>query len=194
MNFNEVCFLVKKKKKKSVVPLRINLLFITIFILFSILIVQLGIVQILEGERLQAEIDKTINDISKSPVPRGKIYDSKYRLVVDNEPMYAITYTPPKRVQPKDKLDLAKKLEPFMGVDPALLKRITERNKKEYFYLENQMEVADRVSTEEQEALREEDSDKYTANLYNLELSRITEEEISNFTEVELNIMAIKRN
>src|SRR5690625_1063971 len=102
--------MLKEKKKKSRIPFRLNILFFIIFLSFSLFVIQLGIVQILEGETFQTENDRTVEDISKIPVPRGKIYDRNHQLVVDNKAMYSITYTPPKRVQPMDKLKLAQKL------------------------------------------------------------------------------------
>src|SRR5699024_3693029 len=97
-------------KINSSIPLRAIIIYLPVFILFTVLVIQLGIVQILEGESHQAEIDRTINDVSKSSVPRGKIFDRNGEIIVDNNPLYAITYTPPKRVQADEKLELAEKL------------------------------------------------------------------------------------
>src|SRR5699024_7776538 len=138
-----------------------------VFILFAILVLQLGIVQILQGEAYQEEIDRTIQDTSKSPVPRGKIFDRNGKIVVDNEAQYSITYTPPKRVQADDKLKMAQKLKDFMTIDEELVDKITERNKKEYWYLLNTDEAVERLTEEENEL----DDVKQ----YNLMLDRIEE-------------------
>src|SRR5690625_4518865 len=126
---------MNRNKKHSRIPFRVNILFFAVFLLFIILVVQLGIVQILEGDSYQTEIDRTINDVSKSSVPRGKIFDRNGNIVVDNNPLYAITYTPPKRIQAEDKLALAEDLVSFIGMDKELIDKITERNKKEYWKL-----------------------------------------------------------
>lgn len=125
---------MNNKKKDTRIPFRVNILFFTVFVLFTILVIQLGIVQILEGDSYQEEIDRTINDVSKSPVPRGKIFDRNGNVIVDNNPLYAITYTPPKRIQAEDKLALAEDLVSFISMDKELIDKITERNKKEYWY------------------------------------------------------------
>ncbi len=176
----------KNKQIKSQLPFRLNILFFIVFLSFALLILQLGIVQIIEGKSYQTEIDRTIEDTTKIPVPRGKIYDSKHRLVVDNEAMYSITYTPPKRVQAIDKLKLAQKLVNYMKMDDKHLKRITDRNKREYWYLINKEEAVSRLSTKEIEELDDVEQ-------YDLALKRITEEEIEHFSEEELQIIAIKR-
>src|SRR5690625_3635079 len=119
----------KNNQKYMQLPYHLKIVFIVVFLMFALLILQLGIVQIIEGKSFQTEIDRTIDDTTKIPVPRGKIYDRKHKLVVDNEAMYSITYTPPKRVQAADKLKLAQKLVHYMTLDEKNVKRITERNK-----------------------------------------------------------------
>src|SRR5690625_6472101 len=107
----------KKKEKQAQLPFRLNILFFSIFLLFSILILQLGVTQILQGDTFQSEIDHTSRDIVKVPVPRGKMYDRNHNILVDNEPLYAITYTPPKGVQSDDNLELDEDLVNYMYID-----------------------------------------------------------------------------
>src|SRR5690625_5098095 len=178
---------MNRKKKDSRIPFRVNILFFAVFLLFTILVIQLGIVQILEGESYQAEIDRTINDTSKSPVPRGKIFDRNGNVVVDNNPLYAITYTPPKRVQAEDKLELAEDLVSFINIDEELIDKITERNKKEYWYLKNIDEAVERLTDEEIEEL--DDTDQYNLIIE----ERISDEDIKNISDEEMNVIAIKR-
>ncbi|AUJ26258.1 peptidoglycan D,D-transpeptidase FtsI family protein [Virgibacillus dokdonensis] len=173
---------MNKKKKKAQLPFRINLLFFIIFLMFAGLILQLGVVQILNGEEFQEEIERTVKDTTKVPVPRGKIYDSKHQVIVDNKPLYSITYTPPKGVQAEDRLEVAEKLAKYISMDSD---GVTERNKKEYWYLKNK-EMADKRLKEEEAAELD------NAEQYNTILDRITEEEISGFSKQELEVIAIK--
>lgn len=178
---------MKKNKKRAQLPFRINLLFFVVFLMFSILIIQLGIVQILNGESYQTEIDQTIQDVTKIPVPRGKILDRNHNVVVDNEPIYSITYTPQKGIQAKDKLKVAEKLAEFISMyDEKRLNAITLRNKKEYWYLKNEEEAIGRLSDKEK-------ADLEPADQYSLILDRIPEEEVSDYSKEELEIIAIKR-
>ncbi|RLL48070.1 penicillin-binding protein 2 [Oceanobacillus piezotolerans] len=183
----------KKKKKKAQLPFRINIVFFIIFLLFSVLILQLGVVQILNGEDFQKEIERTIKDTTKIPVPRGKFYDRNHNIIVDNEPVYSITYTPPKGIQAEDRLKVAEELANYITMVPEgedaeeyFDRSLTERNLKEYWYLKNQEEADERVSTEEASELN-------NAEVYNLTLNRITEEEISDFTLQEKEVIAIKK-
>ncbi|WP_156291903.1 peptidoglycan D,D-transpeptidase FtsI family protein [Oceanobacillus salinisoli] len=184
----------KKKKKKAQLPFRINILFFVIFLMFTMLIFQLGVIQILNGEDFQKEIERTDMDITKLPVPRGKIYDRDHEVIVDNEPVYSITYTPEKGVQANERLKVAKQLAEFITMVPKdaedaeeyLDKTLTERNLKEYWYLQNQEEADERLSAEERDGLD-------NGEAYNKTLELITEEEISNFTLEEKEVIAIKK-
>lgn len=177
---------MKKKEKKTQIPFRLNILFLIVFALFAILIVQLGVVQILEGESYQAEIDRKIMDTTKSPVPRGKIYDRNQSVVVDNKPLYSIVYTPPKDVQAEDKLKLAEKLVNYMAVDDEQIEKLSLRNKKEYWYLKNIEKAVALLTEEEEKELTE-------GKKYQLILDRIDEKEVSNFNKEELKVIAIKK-
>lgn len=110
--------MVNKKNKKKRAPLmtRMNILFFVIFILFSALIFQLGVVQILNGDSYQEEIERTNLDTVDIPVPRGKIYDTNGELIVDNEAMYSITYTPSNDVQAEDRLEVAETLAQYIDM------------------------------------------------------------------------------
>lgn len=177
----------KKKKKKAQLPFRLNILFFVVFLLFSVLILQLGIVQILNGQGFQEEIDRTILDTTKIPVPRGKIYDRYDQVVVDNKPLYAITYTPAKVTQADDRLDVAKKLAEYISMDSKEeIEKLSLRNKKEYWYLENEEEAKKRLT--EQEAAEMEPAEQYQTIL-----DRIKEEDVADFTKEQLEVMVIKK-
>ena len=62
------------------------------------------------------------------------MYDSSHQVIVDNKPLYSITYTPPKGTQAEDRLELAEKLAKYISMESD---KVTERNKKEYWYLKN---------------------------------------------------------
>ncbi|GEL77326.1 peptidoglycan D,D-transpeptidase FtsI family protein [Tenuibacillus multivorans] len=171
-----------KKKQKSHLPLRLNVLFFVIFLLFSILILQLGVVQILYGEDAQAEIDRTENVTSEIPTPRGKIYDRNGNVVVDNSLKYAITYTPQKNVQPEDNLKVAEQLSQYMKMEPD---SVTERNMKDYWILKNRDEAYSRLTAEEKTL---GDLEQYYAMLEDID-----ESDLSSISEAEMEVIAIKR-
>lgn len=181
----------EKKKKKDVISFRINAVFLIIFILFTVLILQLGIVQILNGEEFQSQIDQTSHETTKIATPRGKIYDRNHQVIADNKPVYSITYTPAKGIQAEERLEIARRLAELITMDSGeYLDGITERNKKEYWYLLNKDKSDKRIGEHYSE---EEIAEMSHADVYNITLDLITEAEISNFSKQELEMIAIKK-
>ncbi|MDR4889565.1 penicillin-binding protein 2 [Fredinandcohnia sp. QZ13] len=182
-----------KNKNKFQIPIRLNVLFFLVFILFSVLILQLFFVQIISGEEFENELKRPNQETIKLPTPRGIIYDRNFNVLVDNEPVKAITYTPALGTTAKERLELARKLTEFMTVVPETENprdyfeaTLTERELKEYWYLLNKDKADSRLSEQTR-------SEMDNAEAYNATLNLITEKEISNFTNKDKEIMAIKK-
>lgn len=62
-----------------------NILLGVIFILFALLIIQSGHLQLNYGSRFRAEVDTSDRNLVQANVPRGIMYDSKGRVLVGNE-------------------------------------------------------------------------------------------------------------
>ncbi len=173
----------KNQKKKSHMPLRLNIVFFIVFILFAVLILQLGVVQILNGEEAQKKIDRTENTTTNIPVPRGEMYDRYGRVLVDNQPLYSITYTPPKGVQAADRLALAKQLSQYIQMDTD---NLTSRNLKEYYFLQNRKEIQERTADTVTD-------DMDNGDVYQLQLDSIKKNEINSFGKKTKEVIAIKK-
>ncbi|RDY72441.1 peptidoglycan D,D-transpeptidase FtsI family protein [Halobacillus trueperi] len=173
-----------KSKHKSHLSFRLNVVFFVVFLIFSGIILQLGVVQILNGEEAQEEINRTENTTTSIPVPRGEMYDRYGRVVVDNQPLYSITYTPPKGVQPKDKLQLAEEISKY--IDMEFEGKLTDRDLKEYFFLQNQEEVTARIEDEDTSELD-------NGEVYQLQLDSIRKDEIAGYDNQTKEIIAIKK-
>ncbi|GIN89620.1 hypothetical protein J22TS1_06710 [Siminovitchia terrae] len=175
----------KEKKKKTHVPFRMNMLFFIVFLLFSLLILRLGVIQIVYGEDAKREVERTEDITVNKSVPRGKIYDRKHRLIVDNEPRKAITYTIPNQFDQKETLKTAKALAKLINKDTD---KITERDKIDYWLMTHPDEAAKKVSKAELEKYKDK-----TNELYKLQLERVTKEEIASLTQEDLEVLAIYR-
>ena len=131
----------KKKKKKTHVPFRLNMLFFVVFLLFSVLILRLGVVQIVYGDDYKREIERTEDITVNNPVPRGKMYDTNGKIVVDNVPVNAITYTNSGATQ-KEMLQVAERLSKLIVKETD---KVTERDKKDYWIIKNPKEAEKKV-------------------------------------------------
>lgn len=181
----------KKKKKKTHVPIRLNILFFVVFFLFSLLILRLGIVQIVYGDDYKREIERTEDVTVNNPVPRGKMFDRNGKIIVDNIAQNAITYTN-QGVSQTEMLEVAEKLATLIEMKTD---KIQERDKKDYWIIRNRERAEEKVSKEERALLKKEiDNDKqFNKKVYELTLERITKKELKELTDDDLEILAIFR-
>ena len=178
----------EKRLKKTHVSSRMNVLFFAVFLLFSVLILRLGVLQIVNGENYVRELERTEEVVVNTSVPRGKIFDRYGNVVVDNQPVNAITYT--KTMQTKqEEMDLvAERLAKLIEVDT---KKVTDRDKKDFWIRKNE-ELAKEKITEQEKTLFEDG--EIGQNDYDaLIRDRITEEELAAITDQELEELAIYR-
>ena len=102
----------KVRQRKSI-AFRMNFLFFSIFILFSLLILRLGYLQIVKTEDYVRALERTEEIPVNTSVPRGRIFDRNGHILVDNEPKNAITYTKMSGTKSAEMLETAEKLSRF---------------------------------------------------------------------------------
>lgn len=199
---SEGVYMKTKKRKKTHVSFRINWLFIVVFLLFSALILRLGFVQIVYGENYKREVEKTEDETVDSPVPRGKMLDRYDRVIVDNKPLNAVTYTRLKGVTQEDKLKVAKKLATLIDVpvttdvfgksnkkkDKNTIK-LTERDLKDYWIATHPKAAAKKITAADKQKVKEGQLSE--DDLYPLQLKRITKNELLSVKD-DLEVIAIK--
>jgi penicillin-binding protein A len=172
-------------KKKNPTPLRVNILFFSVFILFSLLVLRLGIVQIVHGEDYKREINRKEDVTVNNPVPRGKMLDRNHKVIVDNKPLNAITYTNEGASQ-KEMLQVASKLARIIEKDTD---KVRERDMKDFWMIKHPEEAKNLIKDKEMELFRNKKlKDK---DLYKLQIERITKKHLSELTQQEIEELAI---
>lgn len=162
--------------------------------MFSILILSLGITQIVEGDRFEEQLANESNDIVTQSVPRGVIFDRNNNVIVGNSAERAITYTRSSNTTLAEVMEIAEKLATLIEVDDSGLR---ERDKKDFWMLRNPDEARELVPIEEEREIRaagEEEgksSDEINAEIYQLQLERITSEMLDEFTSQDLQVLTI---
>ncbi|MDM5293903.1 penicillin-binding protein 2 [Peribacillus simplex] len=177
----------KKKKKKTHVPFRLNILFFLVFVLFSALILRLGVVQIVYGDDYRREIEKTEEVTVNNSVPRGKMYDRNLKLMVDNQPLDAITYTRKQGTKQTEMVETAEKLAKLIEKDTN---KVTERDKKDFWILNHPKLAAKKITDKERKKVEQGELEE--SDLYKLQLKRITEEE-AKLSKKDMETLAIYR-
>ncbi|MGF3102938.1 peptidoglycan D,D-transpeptidase FtsI family protein [Rossellomorea sp. DUT-2] len=171
-----------------------NLLFISVFFLFSLLILRLGIVQIVQGNHYEAEVARTENVKSHNGTPpRGKVYDRYRNVIVDNVPLNAITYTRTQTTKPEDMLKVARNLAELIEMKPD---KITDRDRQDFWLLSHPDKAEKLVSEDELKKLEDDEDltkDDVNKKVYEMQLERITKKDISSFNKQEEEVLAIFR-
>ncbi|WP_347549710.1 penicillin-binding protein 2 [Pseudalkalibacillus hwajinpoensis] len=177
--------MIKAKMRKTHVPFRLNILFLFVFLLFSILILRLGVIQIVQGEDFERISEQTENVIAKSSAPRGKMYDRYGRVLVDNEPTFTLTYIRSQSTKQQERHEVAKKLATFIEMDAD---NVTERDLKDFWIITRADKAKAKLSEEEWSNLS-------SKKAYQLQIDRINEEDLKEITsnKDEMEIAAIKR-
>ncbi|MGE7625064.1 peptidoglycan D,D-transpeptidase FtsI family protein [Viridibacillus sp. NPDC096237] len=182
-----------KAKQRANLSFRMNILFFSIFLLFSLLILRLGYMQIVKGEDYVRELARTDEVTVNSSVPRGRIYDRHGRVLVDNEPKNAITFTKLQSTTIKDMLEIANKLAKLIKMDT---KPITDRDKRDFWIALNKEKAYAKVSEKEQKEINSDselEQKEKQAKLDRLVRERITNDELRELTKKDLQVLAIFR-
>ena len=173
-----------KKKRKTHIPFRLNILFFCVFLLFSALIFRLGVVQIVNGEDYTKAIERTEEITVNNSVPRGKMIDRNGKVIVDNIPLNAITYTQEQYADQKEMLEVAERLALLIEKDTEDL---TEREKKDFWLMTHPDEAEALITDQDRQDLENEKID----SLYQVQLDRVTEDQINQLSKEELEVAAI---
>lgn len=175
------------------IAFRMNILFFSIYFLFSLLIFRLGYLQIVKGEEYSRELEKTEEIPVNTSVPRGRIFDRMGHVLVDNDPKNAITYSKTTSTSSADMLKVAEQLAVLIEQETN---RITIGDKRDFWILKNSEAAAKKVSIKELEALEKDSTLSKTElqrEINRLTRERVTDEEINSFTDEELKVLAIYR-
>lgn len=172
----------KASTNRSHVPFRLNILFGIIFILFVALIIQMGNLQIVNGEKMQKKImASSVRTVAES-TPRGMIYDSKGRALVENNSEAAITFTRGLDMKAEDLLELAQKVNKLIDIEVD--EKLTSRDLKDYWLAdEDHLKTAQKRLTKKEKQLGD-------SELYSALVKKVKKKEID-FDDQELKVVTI---
>ncbi|MFL2100712.1 peptidoglycan D,D-transpeptidase FtsI family protein [Desemzia sp. FAM 23989] len=179
----------KQTKNKSHIPLRLNILFAGVFVCFALLILRLGYLQIVSGEEFEAEVARTETTLATGNVPRGEIYDAEHRKMVGNTAVQTITYTRGQGVSSEDMAKIALGLAAVIDMPSKVRVEneseydITPRDLQDYWLVLNEEKINKRLS--------EKELDLSGSDFYQTQISKVTDEDIAQMSDVETEAAAI---
>lgn len=123
----------KKVRMGYMISNRVNLLFATTVLLFTILVVRLAQMQLVEKSFYQEKLGSENRYTVKSSMPRGRIFDAKGKLLVDNHIKEVVSFTRNNLVTAEEIKSLAWKLSEFVKFTET---KVTDREKRDYYLAE----------------------------------------------------------
>ncbi|ADH99821.1 peptidoglycan D,D-transpeptidase FtsI family protein [Salisediminibacterium selenitireducens] len=180
--------MAKQKRMKPHIPLRLNLLFFLVFILFSALILRLGVVQIVQGEEFQEVVERTNSEITPVEAPRGLVYDRHGNLLVGNEHIHTVTFTN-RRTSAQEMLDVSLLLSDLIDVDTDhVFESRYEQERRDFWSVLYDEEFEDKLPLEEAQAREMSDGDVYRERI-----DAITDQDLEMVTDQEWEAFAVWR-
>ncbi len=157
--------------------------FITISVVAVLLFLTLTVRLYQVMFRDQAKYEKSLETLALSTVegesaPRGRILDRNGKVIVDNKAVKTIYYQKDGDRSVEDEIKLAYQVAPHLELS---YDKLTDNMKREFFVASNPSLMDSRITEEEQDQLEQR---KLTStDIEELKLSRVTEEELNNFSE-----------
>jgi len=165
------------------------MVFFVVFMLFSILILRLGELQIVFGDDFKREIERTEDITVNNPVPRGKMFDRNGKIIVDNTPLNAITYTKYQTTTQKEMLKTAAQLAKLITKDTS---KVPVRDKKDFWIMKHPDEAKAKITKKEWDLYNQKKLDD--KQIYKLQIDRVTDEEVESIQGEDLETLAIYRD
>ena len=161
---------------------RINFLGIVIVLSFSIILIQLFNLIILNGDYYSEKlVSMTDNVIDGESTPRGRIYDRNMNLLVDNKSVPVIYYKNILGLSSYEEIEYIYKLINYISVDYSRLK---ESEIKDFLINKDENKMDYKITSSEWDLY--ESRKLSNDDIYDLKVSRISSLEIDNLSEVDL--------
>ncbi|EST13667.1 peptidoglycan D,D-transpeptidase FtsI family protein [Sporolactobacillus laevolacticus] len=182
---------VKNKGTKHNLSMRLNILFLSVFIAFAGLIVRLGHVQIVDGEHYRNAVNANKSQSARIDSARGKIFDTNGVTLADNKAELAIVYIRNAGISASKSVKIAQKLAQYITLDNKAIKRVSNRDKKEYYILTK----FKKLSGAYDKYLSASEQRKYAKSpnkAYKVLLSRIPDSVLTGYSANDVQVMAIQ--
>ena len=171
----------QNKNPEIITKNRITFLLIFIIICFFIITLKMGYMQLFNAKASIADLNQlSTKTVYGSSMPRGRIYDRNYNVIVDNVGVNLISYKRESGMTTKDEVSIAYKLAEKLDIDYSALTDTELRR----FWIINNEEEADKKITEEEKELYERRKLKAT-EIEELKIKRITLDELSAYGDVD---------
>jgi len=172
---------ISNRNLLEVIEKRYIFMIVVIILLFTVIMLRLFQLQILDTSVYQEKlVSSTEKIIESGTAPRGRIYDKNHKLIVDNQAIKTIYYKKESGVTTEKEVSLAYELGEMLGVDYS---KLSEKILKNFWYINYEDKAREKITDKEWDdyefrKLTDEDIDSMI-------FERITEEDLSIYDEID---------
>lgn len=173
------------EKIKHTMNKRIRFIFGAIVLIFVLIVLRLGYLQIAQGAHYSQLVKNDENITVNESVPRGRILDRNGKILVDNASKLAITYTRSRKTSQQDMLNTAKKLAKLITMNTD---KITKQDKQD-FWIQNHPKEVNKLMKKETTMLNNGSisQEQYDKQLH----SKIKNTQLNSLSKHDLQVLAI---
>lgn len=177
----------KIDKKPTSMTKRIYLIFSVIVVLFSIIILRLAQMQILNKSFYDEKLNSSTTYTVTTSNPRGEIYDAAGNLLVSNTVKQVVAFTRSNTITAEEMKELAAKLSTLVTFTET---NVTTRQKKDYYLADSDTYAAVVKSLPDDEKYDSYGNNLTESEIYANAINAVTDDEI-NYSEDELKLVYI---
>lgn len=166
---------------------RIYLIFSVIVVLFSIIILRLAQMQILNKSFYDEKLNSSTTYTVTTSNPRGEIYDAAGNLLVSNTVKQVVAFTRSNTITAEEMKELAAKLSTLVTFTET---NVTTRQKKDYYLADSDTYAAVVKSLPDDEKYDSYGNNLTESEIYANAINAVTDDEI-NYSEDELKLVYI---
>ncbi|MBE6165514.1 MAG: penicillin-binding protein 2 [Streptococcus gallolyticus] len=174
-------------KKPTSMTKRIYLIFSIIVVLFSIIILRLAQMQILNKSFYDEKLNSSTTYTVTTSSPRGEIYDAAGNLLVSNTVKQVVAFTRSNTITAEEIKELAAKLSTLVTLTET---DVTTRQKKDYYLADSDTYAAVVKSLPDDEKYDSYGNNLTESEIYTNAVNAVTDDEI-NYSEDELKLVYI---
>lgn len=175
----------RKGREDTFIPRRLNILFATVIILFSILIARLAYMQIINKEFYTDKLAKSSQKVITNSSVRGQIYDAKGVALVENQVEQVATFTRSNTITARQMKEIAAKLLQWVSLTDV---DVTLRERADYYLADPEVyaEVVKKLPKDQR--LDTDGNSLDEAVIYNNAVKSLTEEQLA-YSDEELKVV-----
>lgn len=177
----------KIDKNPTSMTKRIYLIFSVIVVLFSIIILRLAQMQILNKSFYDEKLNSSTTYTVTTSNPRGEIYDAAGNLLVSNTVKQVVAFTRSNTITAEEMKELAAKLSTLVTFTET---NVTTRQKKDYYLADSDTYAAVVKSLPDDEKYDSYGNNLTESEIYANAINAVTDDEI-NYSEDELKLVYI---